>query len=251
LQRGFSLIEMLACLAVIALLLGMLLPVLSRAADSGRSAKCLTNLKQLAMAAQLYGQTFGVYPPAIRYDNSTGVMRTIAWDFEQVGNDVKPGAMWQFLDTDGGEVQQCPTFHGASTFGNDPFTGYNYNTTYIGAEGKIISPGWSKIRWGVPMAAHRRTTTTAVFGEGGWKSGANKFMRAPSNAIEKNLWTIYAGGQAFRHRLRTNVAFLDGHVASVEGPKPGLLANPSVLNTVMDYPKNGFLSQDDSAYDPR
>jgi hypothetical protein len=30
---------------------------------------------------------------------------------------------------------QCPSFLGASTFGNDPATGYNYNTTYIGTEG--------------------------------------------------------------------------------------------------------------------
>lgn len=249
--RAFTLVELLAVLAVIALLLGLLLPVLSRAAESGRSVKCMSNLKQLALAANLYAQTYQVYPPAVHYENTAGVFRTIAWDFEQVGTEVKPGAMWQFLDTDGGEVQQCPSYHGPSTFGSDPYTGYNYNTTYIGAEGKFPFTGWDHVRWGVPYAAHKRTSTTVVFGEGGWKSGANKFMRAPSNKVEGNLWTIYAGGQAFRHHRSTNVAYLDGHVASIDAPVKGPHATPSLLTTVMDYPNNGFISPDDSAYNPK
>jgi prepilin-type N-terminal cleavage/methylation domain-containing protein/prepilin-type processing-associated H-X9-DG protein len=250
--HGVTLIEILAVLAIIALLLGLLLPVLAHAAEAGRSARCRTNLRQLAVGAQLYAQTYKVYPPALRYENSAGVFRTIAWDYEHAGSDVKPGTLWQFLATDGGEVHQCPTYHGSSNFfTGDPHTGYNYNTSYIGGEAKFPSTGWSSVRWRVPVSAHRRMTTTVVFGEGGWKSGANKFMRAPSNAVEHNLWTIYAGGQAFRHHKSTNAAYLDGHVGSIAAPQPGPHATTALLETVMDYPRNGFLSEDDSAYDPR
>jgi len=249
--RGFSLIEILAVIAIVALLLGILLPVLSHAADSGRSAACKSNLRQLTLAAQLYAQTYNVYPPAVRYENTDGVFRTVAWDYEHAGSDIKPGALWQFLSTDGGVVHQCPSFHGDSTFSSDPHTGYNYNTSYIGAEATFPNTGWDTIRWGIPVALHRNMTTTVVFGEGGWKSGANKFMRAPSNKVERNLWTIYGGGQAFRHRNATNVSFLDGHVASVTGPKSGPHATQTLLDSVMDYPNNGFLSEDDSMYNPR
>lgn len=249
--RGLTLIEVLAVIGVIALLLGVLLPVLSHAGEAGRSANCKSNLRQLAVAAQLYAQTYKVYPPAVRYDNTGGVFRTIAWDYEHAGNDVKPGAIWQFMSTDGGKVHQCPSFHGPSTFGGDPHTGYNYNTTYIGGEMKFPLTDWKKMRWGIPVAMHRHPATTAVFGEGGWKNGANKFMRAPSNAVEHNINAVYSGGQAFRHRKATNVSYLDGHVDSVTGPKQGPHATPSLLTAFMNYPENGFLSEDDSAYDPR
>ena len=64
------------------------------------------------------------------------------------------------------------------------------------------------------------------------------------------LSMIYAGGQAFRHDGTTNIACLDGHVAAVSRPKKGQSATEPLLQ-VMGFPKNGFLSDDDTAYDPR
>ena len=133
----------------------------------------------------------------------------------------------------------------------DPYTGYNYNTTFIGAEGTLATPGWEGIRWRVPLGQHRRTVQTAMFGDGGRAGGTNKFMRAPMNSEGYALDVIYAGGQAFRHQRSTNVAYLDGHVDSVQKPYAGALATESLLEDVMGYPENGFLSDDDSAYDPR
>src|SRR5258708_2892610 len=53
-HRAFSLIELLVVMAVIALLAGLLLPALSNAKEKSRRAACLSNLREVALAARLY-----------------------------------------------------------------------------------------------------------------------------------------------------------------------------------------------------
>jgi len=52
--RAFTLIELLVTIAIIAILAAVLLPTLSRASESGRSAACKSNLHQIGVALQLY-----------------------------------------------------------------------------------------------------------------------------------------------------------------------------------------------------
>ena len=247
-HRALTMVELMVVLAVLALLLGLLLPTLSIVSAAGRSTQCRSNLRQMALAAHAYTMVYTVYPAAIRYEDG-GIQ--VAWDWVTTftGELISPGSLWGFSN-DPGQVQQCPDYQGETNFA-DPFTGYNYNTTFIGAEGTLATPGWEDLRWGVPLGQHRRTVETAMFGDGGRAGGTNKFMRAPMNSEGYALDVIYSGGQAFRHQRSTNVAYLDGHVDSVGKPYAGALATESLLEDVMGYPENGFLSDDDSAYDPR
>jgi hypothetical protein len=55
-RRGWSIIELLVCVAVVALLLGLLVPTLLRARDLGFRTVCANNLRQQNMAWQSYVQ---------------------------------------------------------------------------------------------------------------------------------------------------------------------------------------------------
>ena len=53
-RQGFTLVELLIVIAVIAVLAALLLPVLGKAKEQGRSTACLSNLRQIGVALQIY-----------------------------------------------------------------------------------------------------------------------------------------------------------------------------------------------------
>ncbi len=63
-RRAFSLLELLVSLAIIAVLVGILLPVLAHARSTGRRTVCASNLRQIGAAFQAYSQDNRRYPVA-------------------------------------------------------------------------------------------------------------------------------------------------------------------------------------------
>jgi prepilin-type N-terminal cleavage/methylation domain-containing protein/prepilin-type processing-associated H-X9-DG protein len=57
-RRAFTLIELLVVVAIIAILAAILFPVFAQAREKARQAGCLSNLKQIGAAAQMYAQDY-------------------------------------------------------------------------------------------------------------------------------------------------------------------------------------------------
>src|SRR5215831_6557341 len=71
--RGFTLLELLITVGVIAILAAMLLPGLSRAKTSARLAVCKSNLRQIGIGLNLYVNDFRAYPLDSDTDNGNGI----------------------------------------------------------------------------------------------------------------------------------------------------------------------------------
>jgi prepilin-type N-terminal cleavage/methylation domain-containing protein len=73
LQNGFTLVELLVVIAVIGILIALLLPAVQAAREAARRAQCKSNLRQLALAVQLYESAHRHFPPSAIVDFNTTV----------------------------------------------------------------------------------------------------------------------------------------------------------------------------------
>jgi len=261
---AFTLIELVAVVAIIALLFSIMLPSLSQARKVAQSTTCLSNLRQFVLAASSYTHNYrGRYPIAHYTTQAELGMVTTAYDWDVVATQkwslsssnswsaqktVRPGLLWQGTKTLE-EIHQCPALPlGTSdNYGNvSAYTGYNYNTSYIGRGQQ--GPSLQDMLPPARITSVRRPSECAMFGDGECESGTNKFMRSPYKDLDNggdNFDGRSGGTQGYRHQGKTNVGFCDGHAQTWLDRYDNTYENEKDKIP----PHTGFLSPDNNLYD--
>jgi prepilin-type N-terminal cleavage/methylation domain-containing protein/prepilin-type processing-associated H-X9-DG protein len=206
---GFTLIELLVVIAIIAILAGMLLPALSKAKEKGRSARCVSNEKQISLGYFLYADDNNDYLPVAGVVFEGGVA-PCQWFVEistYIGN---TGVNWRTNLVARDKVVACPSAKIANAIprsvpGREAYGGYGHNFYYLG----YIPDDRKK------LSSVTKPTETCINGDGlDPQTGLNWW----------NLGYLYPPRQApygstggvrpyVRHGKGGNYAWADGHVA--------------------------------------
>ncbi|HWE97352.1 MAG TPA: type II secretion system protein [Tepidisphaeraceae bacterium] len=228
LNGGFSMAELLVSIGIIALLVAILLPVLSHAQESARRTACLSNLRQLGAAYQLYVSSNG--------GQGIGYAR----HYE--------GVWFEALRAEYGNIDQvrvCPATAGAVSgdFG-DASRSWTYDTNlHTVPERNIGSYGFNAwlIRWdpqsrggeqysGGPASSYfpanpAESNLVPLFGDCTWADAwARETDPTPPNLIDGDRSSqghdapnenMLGRFTITRHGRNINVAFVDGHAETV------------------------------------
>jgi prepilin-type N-terminal cleavage/methylation domain-containing protein/prepilin-type processing-associated H-X9-DG protein len=90
-QTGFTLVELLVVIGIIALLISILLPSLNRARETANRVKCASNLRQIGQAILLYSNdNRGAYPRTVAH-SPAGATESATWGTNYTGNDPYSG----------------------------------------------------------------------------------------------------------------------------------------------------------------
>ena len=77
-RRGFTWVEAIVVMAVIAVLVALFLPAVEQAREAARRTQCKNNLKQIGLALHNYHDTFKTFPPGYVL-NTDGVYLGWGW----------------------------------------------------------------------------------------------------------------------------------------------------------------------------
>lgn len=229
---GFTLVELLVVIGIIAVLVAMLLPAVAGARAMALSVTCQSNIRQLATASIMYGQNNRDFcPPAHYYYISRnfhrwhGTRAIVSQPFDYSGSPLK-----SYLG-DGG-VRRCPVFEPSATTDYSlafeaAAGGYGYNNDYFGSS-MAVDPGtsagvtaWEENVCNVPAkySQIRRPAEKILFADAAVGQAGNliveySFVSEPLSYYGGTAYASSTPSIHFRHRGRANVAWADGHVTS-------------------------------------
>jgi type II secretion system protein G len=115
-ERGFTLIEMMVVVAIIAILAALLMPNFSRARAQAQTATCIANLKTIGTALELYYTDHQYYP--------TATMQTIDKQYLQGTSSPLNGYLNQVPVDPAAGGSGSYEFSTQSTTGNNGVAGY-------------------------------------------------------------------------------------------------------------------------------
>jgi len=248
--RGFTLVELLVVIAIIGIVASLLLPALTRARHAAQAAACMSNLRQLGMALDMYAKDNGYFFAPAAADIYVGFGGTMRWhgtrqatgvhpDPEMNTFDPRKGPLSEYLGYDG-QVKQCPGLKVYETRGSlNAFEagcgGYGYNQTFVGSQCCLHSGGlWNigNVVVGAPMPKFCTVSRTAVFADCAFaqiRDGREYLIEY--SFMELPFWVGGVVGMTplqeplpwrpdpsihFRHDGRANVLWMDGHVKPME-----------------------------------
>jgi prepilin-type N-terminal cleavage/methylation domain-containing protein/prepilin-type processing-associated H-X9-DG protein len=207
---GFTLIELLVVIAIIAILAALLLPSLARSKNSAQRIKCVGNLRQLGIAAQMYWDDNS--GKAFRYGGASA--SNIYWfGWLEPGSegtrefDATQGALFPYFKGRGVEI--CPSLnYAASNFklkAKGAAYGYGYN---LHLSAPTTKPA-------INIFKLTRPTQITLLADA---AQVNTFQApaSPSNPMLVEFYYVtnspFERTAHFRHSKKANVVFCDGHV---------------------------------------
>ena len=231
-RGGFTLIELLVVIAIIAILAAILFPVFAGARQSAQKASCLSNLKQLGLAVNMYnGDNKETFMPA----------STSGWNLEGLWwNKLEPYLKSLKVDSLAG-VYVCPSSPKLSGANGSLRRSYGYNYQYLGGlynspTDKVPSAGASVQK----MGAVSNASTTILFMEC-WRYDAAAFTNTTPKGVGSAMCYPPSHGNCVpsyvwpsgRHKGQSAVAMTDGSVKTWKTSPPR--ENPSGATPPAEY----------------
>lgn len=197
-RDGFTLVELLVVVAILAVLLAMLTPAMGLVRNSARQSQCLSDLRQIQLANAAYASDNNGFYVQL---NSSGA--SAAWYTNLAFLDLldQKASTWprQLL---------CPESYTVTSGGFKVSSSYGANVGGVSLSPTIPVIAFAVAR--IPRPADKMAWTDSWdWWIDDWNSSKFDYERKPNNVAP--TWTD-SMATAYRHQGKCGIAFYDGHV---------------------------------------